>query len=209
MPTPRDYDKRSHTGRVKAARLFSNIVSPPVMFACVGLAFSLYENPSMVGLAWAVFYGLLVSLAPILVVLFLLKTGRIKELHMSDTRERHIPYITAAISAFTAFIVIALLDGPELLRCLAFLNTINLTALGLINTRWLISIHATGIMATFLLVGIVFSWTVAWVIVFPLLIGVCTIRLYLKRHTLSQVLAGLALGAVTVWLMIALFGCFV
>jgi membrane-associated phospholipid phosphatase len=207
--TPRDFHKDNHTGRVKAARLFSNIVSPPVMFAVLGLAFAFSEDPNLTGLAWAVFYGLLVSLAPILVVLYLLKTGRITELHMSNTSERHIPYVTAVLSALIAYIVITVLDGPELLRCLALLNTINLTALGLINTRYLISIHATGIMATFLLTGIVFSWTLAWVVVFPLLVGVCVVRLYLKRHTVAQVVAGLALGAATVWLMVAVFGCFV
>lgn len=199
--TPRDFNKDDHTGRVKAARLFSNVVSPPVMFAVVGLAFALTEEPGLTGFAWAAFYGLLVSLAPILVVLYLLRTGRIKELHMSDTRERHIPYVTAVASALIAFMVITLLDGPELLRCLALLNSMNLAALGIINIRWLISIHATGIMATFLLTGIVFSWMLAWVLLFPLLLAVATIRLYLKRHTLPQVIAGLALGAVTVWLM--------
>ena len=209
MHTPRDFHKDDHTGRVKAARLFSNIVSPPVMFAVIGLAFALTEEPNLTGLAWAVFYGLLVSLAPILVVLYLLRTGRIKELHMSDTGERHIPYITAVASALLAFLVITWLHGPELLRCLALLNTINLTALGLINTRYLISIHATGIMATFLLTGIVYSWTLAWVVVFPLLVGVCYVRLYLKRHTWTQVITGLLLGLVTVWLMQMVFGCFV
>ncbi len=206
--TPRDFNKDDHTGRVKAARLFSNVVSPPVMFAVVGLAFALTEEPGLTGFAWAAFYGLLVSLAPILVVLYLLRTGRIKELHMSDTRERHIPYVTAVASALIAFMVITLLDGPELLRCLALLNSMNLAALGIINIRWLISIHATGIMATFLLTGIVFSWMLAWVLLFPLLLAVATIRLYLKRHTLPQVIAGLALGAVTVWLMRVLFTCF-
>ncbi len=209
MSTPRDFHKDDHTGHVKAARLFSNVVSPPVMFAAIGLAFALTEEPNLMGFAWAVFYGLLVSLAPILVVLYLLRTGRIQELHMSDTGERHIPYITAVASALIAFIVITWLDGPELLRCLALLNTINLTALGLINTRYLISIHATGIMATFLLTGLVYGWALAWVLVFPLLVGVCYVRLYLKRHTWTQVIAGLLLGLMTVWLMQTAFGCFV
>lgn len=209
MSTPRDFHKDDHTGRIKAARLYSNIVSPPVMFAVVGLAFALSEEPNLTGLAWAVFYGLMVSLAPILVVLYLLRTGRIKELHMSDTSERHIPYITAVASAFIAYTVMTLLNGPELLRCLALLNTINLVALGLINSRYLISIHATGIMASFLLVGLVFSWTLAWLVVFPLLLGVCYVRLYLKRHTVAQIAAGLLLGLCTVWLMQTLFDCFV
>lgn len=205
---PRDFYKGDHAGQVKAARLFSNIVSPPLMFAIIGLAFALTESPNLAGLGWAVFYGLLVSLAPILVVLYLLRIGRITELHMSNTSERHIPYLTAVLSALLAFLLMAILGGPALLRCLALLNTINLAALGLINIRYLISIHATGIMASFLLTGLVFGWALAWALPFPLLLAVCYVRLYLQRHTVDQVAAGLLLGAATVWLMHAGLGCF-
>ncbi len=207
--TPRDFHKDSHTGRIRAARLFSNIVSPPVMFAALGLAFALYEEPSLTGFAWAVVYGVLVSLAPILFILYLLKTGRIKELHMSDTSERRLPYISAIFFTTLTFAIITLFDGPELLRCLTIFNVIELVALGLINMRWLISIHATGVTAVFLLVGIVFSWVLALVLVFPFLLAVCTIRIYLKRHTFTQVIAGIGLGLFTVWLMVGVFGCFI
>lgn len=146
MSTPRDFDVLSRTGRVKAARLYSNIVSPPVMFAILGLLFALYERPNLNGFLWAAVYGFWVSLAPILFVLYLLKTGRIQELHMSDTRERHLPYATAVACALIAFGLISLFDGPELLRCMTLFNTVELAGLGLINIKWLISIHATGIM---------------------------------------------------------------
>jgi membrane-associated phospholipid phosphatase len=207
MTTPRDYHQHTHTGRIKAARLFSNIVSPPIMFAGLGIAFALAEEPSLQGFGWAVVYGLLVSLAPILVVAYLLKTGHIKELHMSDTRERHIPYLSAILFAFVAFLLISFFDGPELLRCLTIFNMVELAALGLINIKWLISIHATGIMATFWLVGLVFGWSTAVIFILPFVFAVCAVRLYLKRHTPAQIIAGLALGTLSVWLM-TLIGCF-
>lgn len=208
MTTPRDFHKDSHTGRIKAARLFSNIVSPPVMFAILGVAFGLYEIPNFTGFLWTAVYGLLVSLAPILVVLYFLKTGRIKELHMSDTNERHLPYISAIFFALLAFGIISYFDGPELLRCLALFNAIELTALGLINIKWLISLHSTGITATFLLVGLVFGWIYAFVLVLPFVFLVCYVRLYLKRHTVGQIIAGILLGLASVWVM-TLLNCFV
>ena len=204
---PRDYDKSSHTGRIKAARLFSNIVSPPVIFAVLGLAFALAEEPNLTGLFWAAVYGFWVSLFPILVVLYLLKIGKIKELHMTDTRERHIPYATAVAGAFIVFALITWFNGPELLRCLSLFNGVELTALALINIRWLISIHATGIMAAFLLVGLVFGWAVSLILVLPLVIGVIFARLYLKRHSPAQIAAGLLLGVFSTWVM-TLLGCF-
>jgi membrane-associated phospholipid phosphatase len=207
MAKPLDHYEEHRTGTVKVARLFSNIVSPPVLFALLGLAFALYERPSLNGLLWATVYGFFVSLLPILIVLYLLKTGRIAELHMSNTGERHIPYLSAVLSAGIAFAIISFFDGPELLRCLTIFNMIELAALGIINAFWLISLHATGIMATFLLVGLVFGWAYS-LIVLPFVILVCVVRLYLRRHTVMQVVAGLGLGILSVYMM-TLIGCFV
>ena len=206
MNTPLDEQAENRTGRVKTARLFSNIVSPPVMFALLGLAIALAERPLPEALAWAAIYGFFVSLLPILVVLYLLKTGRITELHMTNTSERHIPYMTAVLSAGIAFLLITMLDGPETLRCLTIFNMLELVALGIINIFWLISIHATGIMATMLIVGLVFGWVYS-LIVLPFVLLVCGVRLYLKRHTPSQIIGGLLLGIITVWIM-TLIGCF-
>jgi membrane-associated phospholipid phosphatase len=205
---PLDLLVHNRTGVVKAARIYSNVISPPVMFAVVGLAFGLYALPGWIGFLWAALYGLLVSLAPILVVVFLLKSGRIAELHMSNTRERNIPYLSAILFAGIAYGLIAGFNGPELLRCLALFNVIELIMLTLINHFWLISLHATGAMASAVLVGLVFGWPLSLLVGGPLVISVCWVRLFLKRHTVTQIVAGLALGAMVVFSLIPL-SCFV
>ena len=207
MTTPLDQHAANRTGRVRAARLFSNVVSPPVMFAVLGLAVALRELPFWQGLAWAAVYGFFVSLAPILFVLYLLRTGRIGELHMSNTGERHLPYLVAIGFAVLTFGLVNWLGGPALIGCLTIFNTVELSILMLINVYWLISFHATAVMATFVLVGLIFGWSASIVIVLPFVIAVCTVRLYLKRHTPAQVGAGLALGVLSV-LSLTLIGCF-
>ncbi|MCP5094266.1 MAG: phosphatase PAP2 family protein, partial [Chloroflexi bacterium] len=205
--TPRDRQIENRTGLVKFARIFSNVVSPPVMFAILGIAFAMKERPFWPAFGWAAVYGLLSSLGPIIVVLIMLKTGRISELHMSNTSERHFAYIAGVLFAAIAFGIISWQDGPPLLRCLALFNVIELIALGLINIVWLISLHSTGIMATFVLTGFVFGWTTSLIVVLPFVIAVCWVRLYLKRHTPAQVVAGLVLGAVSAF-SLQLMGCF-
>ena len=205
---PLDQLAQNRTGLVKAARIYSNVVSPPVMFAVVGLAFGLHALPGWPGFLWAAVYGLLVSLAPILVVVYLLKTGRISELHMSNTRERSIPYISAVLFAAIAYGLIAGLNGPELLRCLALFNVIELTALAIINHFWLISLHATGAIASAVLVWLVFGWQAGLIVGIPLVGSVCWVRLFLKRHTPAQIVAGLWLGTAVVLILVP-FGCFV
>ncbi len=187
--------------------MFSNIVSPPVIYALMALVLSLYSLPPAQALTWAAVYGLFVSLLPILFVMWMLSTGRVKELHMSDTGERHLPYIVAIICATAFFVIVNTADGPELLRCLALFNIVTLTALTIINTHWLISFHATAIVAAWFIVGLVFGWQASlWIL--PLVVLVVIIRLYLKRHTLGQIIGGLILGLVSVWAL-TLFGCFV
>ena len=192
---------------VHFARTYSNVVSPPVMFAVLGLAISLWESATWwQGLMWAAVYGFWVSLAPILFILWLLKNGRIAELHMSDTRERHLPYISGILLAGVAFAIISLFNGPPSLRCLAMFNVVELMALALVNIVWLISLHSTGATAVSIIAYLIFGTASLWLTV-PMVLSVIWVRLYLKRHTPAQVAAGLLLGATSVWL-IQQIGCF-
>ncbi|MEZ4516097.1 MAG: phosphatase PAP2 family protein [Chloroflexota bacterium] len=207
MSVPRDRYKADRVGMVRAARYLSDVISPPTIFAATALALGIYERPVWPGVAWGVIYGVTASLLPILFIFYLLQSGRIDDLHMSDTGQRNLPYIVGVSAALIAFAVISLLNGPELLRCLAIYNTTALMLLGLINTRWLISIHATAIAGAWMIITLVFGWVWSLALL-PVVILVCWTRLFLKRHTLSQVLAGVALGAGLV-LIFRQFGCFV
>lgn len=206
MSVPRDYHTLDRTGWVRLARHFSNLVSPPTLFAALGLALALYERPNLSGLAWGVAHGLVVSLAPILFVLWLLRTGRIAELHMTNQRERNLPYLVTISCALLFFILTRLLDGPELLACLAMINGVTVAIIALVNFFWLISIHATSAMATTAIVASVFG-LLAGLLLLPLTLAVVASRLYLKRHTPAQVMAGILFGAGIVWVF-TLFGCF-
>ncbi|MDX1416867.1 MAG: hypothetical protein R3293_21875 [Candidatus Promineifilaceae bacterium] len=207
MTTPLDHEAHNRTGIIRLARLFSNIVSPPVIFAILGLILTLYSLPSVQALGWAALNGFINSLLPILFVLWLLRTGRVAELHMSNTAERHLPYIIAVLCGLLTLGIVIVFDGPPLLQCLALFEIVALSALGIINTQWLISFHATAISAAWAIIALTFGWQ-ASLLVLPLVIAVVVVRLFLKRHTPAQVIAGLFLGTVSVWLL-TYIGCFV
>jgi len=207
MSIPKDTHKADRVGTVKLARVLSNVISPPTMFAGTGLALGVYERGWWPGFAWGAFYAIVIALTPMLAIVYLLRTGRIGDLHMSATHERHIPYLTAAVSGAAVYALLTLLNGPALLRCLAVFTVITLSALGLINSRWLISIHATAAAATWLIITLVFGPT-AGLVALPVAVFICLVRLYLRRHTPAQVVAGAALG-LTVVLAMRAAGCFV
>lgn len=194
-------------GWVRVARIFSNIISPPVIIATLGLALSLKELPTWQGLLWAAVFGLCVSLAPSLFVVYMLRSGRISDLHMNTRQERRWPYVTSVLGSAIALALIMIFGGPELLRCLAIFSLIELAILGFITNFWMISIHATSITAATVIVGLVFGLIPA-LLLLPLVLVVSWVRLYLRRHTFAQVGAGITLGAMTVFVT-ALGGCFV
>lgn len=206
MSKPRDHHAADRVGLVRLARLFSDIVSPPVMFAVLGLALALHALALGPALLWAGVYGFFVSLAPVLFVLYLLRTGRIVELHMSDTQERHLPYLVALLGSLLVIALLLLFEGPELLVCLSLLNLVTIFAVGIINTRWLISFHAAAAMAMDTIVALVFGPLAAMALA-PVVGLVVAVRLYLRRHTLGQVIAGVLLGAGSV-LLLRQLGCF-
>lgn len=206
MNTPRDHRSEATVGTIRFARTFSNIVSPPVIFAVLGLALSLAEEGLWPGFLWAAFFGFFVSLAPILFIVYMMRIGRITDLHMNTRQERYLPYLVSVTTSAFVLLVIYLFDGPGLLTCLTILNIIVLIILGLVNTSWLISIHSASVSAATVIFGLVFGFWAAAVFS-PFLLMVCWARLYLRRHTLGQVIAGLLLGLVAT-LGLAYTGCF-
>ncbi len=203
---PRDHFVTDRVGGVRLGRLFSNVVSPPVMFAVLGLVLAWRELPFWPAVAWAAVYGFFVSLAPLLFVLYMLYSGRILELHMTNTAERHLPYLVAVFGSLVVLGLIFVLDGPELLRCLALFNVVTLVTMGVINARWLVSFHATAAMAMATIVGLVFGEAFG-VALLPVVALVAAVRLYLRRHTVAQIIGGVVIGFLSVWVL-TYVGCF-
>ncbi|MDJ0756828.1 MAG: hypothetical protein QNJ45_25080 [Ardenticatenaceae bacterium] len=177
------------------------------MFAVFGLALCLRVLPVFPAVVWALTYGFWLSLAPILYVVYLLRTGRVAELHMSNTDERFLPYLGAIACALIMIALLWYFQGPPLLTCLTVFNAIELSALAFITTRYLISMHSAATTAITTLVTLI--WGVYWGVMVgvPLITLVAVARLYLRRHTFDQVLAGWFLGAGTIIVMLP-FGCF-
>ncbi len=198
-------DTHNATGFVAVARTFSHVVSPPVIFAVLGLALAWRAIPGWSGLGWAALYGFWVCLAPILYVVYLLRTGRIGDISMTQ-RERRIPYLVGTICSVIAFSFVQGAGGPTLLRCLTLFNILALTVLGFITLFWQISHHATAITAAGWIGQAVFGNPVGWMML-GLAVVVCLNRLYLLRHTPAQLVAGVIWGTVAVWLVMS-GGCF-
>ena len=204
MDRPQDLNLTSSLAAGRFARIFSNVVSPPSVLALLGLVVALTTLPFWPGLAWAAVHGFLISLVPLGVIVYLLKTGRVGDLHMRNKNERHTPYLVGLTCAVLALSVASGFGAPKLLRSLIACNIIALATLGFINVYWLISSHSASIMLATLFVGFVFG-VKAGIALIPLIGLTIFARLVLRRHTVPQLVAGLFAGAAPV-LILAYFG---
>lgn len=144
---------------------------------------------------------------PMISVLILKRMGIVDDLGLNGRKERLIPYIITLVcmigttwflyaKTFPLWAVMFFAGG-------AIAGLIEL----IINFRWKISVHAAGIAGIVALLtylahdGLPYPGIRIWLVIAILLAGITgSARLWLHRHTLSQVLAGYAVGFFAVYL---------
>lgn len=201
--TPRDQQPYAGKFWVTAARRVSDILSPPLVFAVYGFALAVICWPEWRGVIWGLVYGFLISLLPLFSVIYLVRTGRATDIHISDQRQRRIPYLFSIFGAILVYILVQLLSGPVLLGVLAAGNVIGLSVLALINQFWLISNHAASISMVTVFSGLLYGLPIVLLLT-PLVVLICLARWFLRRHTISQLIGGLIVGGLSAWSLVPL-----
>jgi membrane-associated phospholipid phosphatase len=179
------------------AEAVSNVLSPPAVFGALGLLLAISPAtaaPFWPALGWGVLHGVLASLIPVAYIVYLLKTGAIGDLHMRRRQERNRPFVLGVSTAFATWILLTLFDAPQTFQRLALFDVTLLVLLGIVNVWWQISTHGAAIVGAVTISGVVFGLPVAiWAS--PLVALVAWARLYLGRHSVNQIIAGSAVGA--------------
>jgi hypothetical protein len=178
--------------RASLARVVSDIFSPPVL-AVPALLMGVLASDVSGTYRFAVLYLLVGVLLPVLYVVWLLKSGRITDFHLSDRRQRRGPFIASLGCGFAAFGLLIYLGAPSafLAPLLALLAQIFL--LFVITLAWQVSVHTATTAGLVTFACLAFGPAAAcWALLVPL---VAWARIYLRRHTLAQTLAGAFLGS--------------
>jgi membrane-associated phospholipid phosphatase len=143
------------------------------------------------------------SLGPMLCVFWLYGTDRISDLDMSVRNERE--------AVFGAFVIFYLLGtaflwatrAPTLMIAAMAAYTVSTVVVQFITRYWKISTHALGITAALVALTLLYgNQTVPFLILIPM---VCWARVYLKSHSIMQVVAGCALAIGSTILFFHLF----
>jgi hypothetical protein len=190
---PKDAYPNGQSKGVRAARIFSNVVSPPSVYAFFAFVLAWTEMPFWRGSIHAAIFGLLTSLMPILYLVYLLRTEKIEDIHISNPGERHIPYILGILGAAAAYFIIRAMGSSQLFLNFILTNIVGLSALALINIRWLISAHVSSITMIAVFSGFAYS-LITGLAIAPIVALTFFVRYYLKRHTIGELISGLILG---------------
>ncbi len=199
-----------HASEVDASRPLTRLAwwvtqigSPPVLGLVAGLI-AAGSSGQPAGWWQMGLYIVLTLLLPLAYILWLMRHGEISDFHMPLRQERLKPMRVSLATAVCGWLLLLRLAAPPLLLALATANLLQSFLYALITLRWKISIHAAVAGALAML-----GWYIWGSMVFPLAAGVPLIawsRVYLRRHTVAQTVAGTAVGAGILLLALLLHG---
>ncbi|MGZ7069253.1 MAG: PAP2 family protein, partial [Methanobacterium sp.] len=133
------------------------------------------------------------------------KNGEDVEIDMDIPKrtDRNYPLLLVILSYAIGVIVLYLLNAPSITTILMFCYFSNTLIVFFINLYWKISIHSLGVAGPAAALIYVFGVSgILYMLIIPL---VMWSRVYLKEHTISQVVMGALLGFLATSFQINLF----
>ena len=143
------------------------------------------------------------SIGPMLFVFWLYATDRISDLDMSIREERETIFGAFVLFYLAGTAALWLTHSPKLLTATIAGYSLATAVVQYITRYWKISTHALGITAPLVALAMLYGkQPLPFFVLIPM---VCWARVYLKAHSLAQVLAGSALGTFSVAVFFWLF----
>lgn len=176
----------------RIAKWVSRIASPPIM-AAGGTVLTASEIASRAAWLWAAFIILFNIAGPVGYVLWLKRRGKVTDFDIYLREQRFWPYVVSLATGAIAWLLMAVFHAPRLFTILSGASVAQGLVMFLINQRWKISAHAAGSAGIAVLICELLGRVGAPVLLIIPLVAWSRVRL--GRHSIGQVAAGAALGA--------------
>jgi membrane-associated phospholipid phosphatase len=138
-----------------------------------------------------------------LYVFWLYATDRISDLDMSLRSERELVFTAFVVFDFFGAVALWLIHAPKLMIAAMLGYFVSTLVVQYITRYWKISTHAIGITAPLTVLTLLYGrQPLPFMVLIPM---VCWARVYLKAHTVAQVLAGVALAVLTTGFFFSVF----
>ncbi len=181
--------------RVRIARHVSNILAPATISLPFILLVAFYQaQDKLSALLFACITLFFLSVGPLLYIIIGVRLGILSDIDVSRRSQRVGPFIFGIVSATIGWIILSLTDAPRNLQTVMIITVFSGIIMMVITLWWKISMHTSsfGGVATMLTV----LYGAVMLPLFILLIFVSWSRVVLRRHTVSQVIAGSLAGIV-------------
>lgn len=176
---------------LRFAKIISYIFDGSVLVLPVFLAVCFYgkQNPAAIvpSFLTAIIF---ISVIPYMAILLLYKAGKVSDIQIPKRKERLFPLLIVNACVIAGFFVLIYVQPEKLLLSVYMIYLLVLPVISLITLFWKISFHASYITLFSIVYLVVFGkWAILTIPLIPL---VGWSRIKLKRHTLAQVLGGIA-----------------
>ena len=199
---------REHRAASEFARALSTIFNPfltaTALFIIVSHAFA--HHSTLQFWIYSIVGVLAFTVAPLVFVLYLYLTGRISDFDMSERPERERVFAGFVVIYLIAAVTLSLAHAPVQLQAITWGYWGTALATMVITRWWKISTHAFGIAGPFAAMFVLFNLQpLPYAALVPL---VCWARVYLRSHSIGQVIGGAALAAANTAIFFRLFHLF-
>ena len=186
------------------ARIFSTIFNPFLTALALFVILAHEKATDNVSFWYLLFSStFFTSIGPMLYVLWLYATGRITDLDMSVSSERQKVFGVFVVFYGLGTVVLYALHAPTLMTASMAGFTAASLIVQFITRSWKISTHALGVTAPLVvLIYLYGAQPLPFLVLIPI---VGWSRVWLRAHTILQVVAGTALGGLSVLFFLRVF----
>lgn len=187
----------------KFARFFSTLFVPPsftiIVYAIFAFTIETDQSNKLLTLFIPFIFGFI---APIVLFLILRKKGKLADQDASIKEERTFPFLIAVLFYSTGLYLMIKYNLHIISIAFWFCYISNTIITIIINKFWKISAHAMGAAGPF--AALAFAFGLIGFVMLPIVLLVGWSRIELKCHTLSQVVAGMLLAFISVYVQMSL-----
>jgi hypothetical protein len=183
--------------RKKLAEIVSAATRLPLLAVPLFLAVGA-EAAGTRGLLWAILCLFLTSGFSLLYLLYLARSGKVRDPRTIPRAERVRPLRVVAVLHVAAFLIVTLLGAPILLRAALLSYALATLVFALLTPFTNLSLHTAGVSGAAVCVAYVFgAWGSLAFLLVPL---VWWARTVLGRHTQLELALGVLVGGVGTWI---------
>jgi membrane-associated phospholipid phosphatase len=187
----------------RTARWLTEVFQPPVVVTLVLLISPVIEPGFPGTIGYGALAALFVCVLPLVLLLVLVRLGKVTDHHVSNRRQRAPVLLMALGSVVAGLVVLAATHAPRSVVVTVLAIVAGIIVLAAVSPFWKISGHAAAISSS-AVISILMLGPV-WLPLVLLIPAVGWSRVVLRAHTLAQVVAGSQFGAVVMaglwWLL--------